>query len=320
MTSPPAIETPRQSLPPSADADDSNMEFADDMAANPAAVDLANAGDDVSELVLEPRKGWIAIDWAELWRHRELLYFLVWRDVKVRYKQAILGFAWAVVAPLIGVVIFTLVFGEAAGMKDQLPADIPYPLYVFAAMIPWQMLAASISQGGLSLVSQQNLLSKIYLPRLFIPSAVVGGALVDMAVALGLLGCMMLWYGVAPAWTIIFLPGVILLTMLAGLAFSYTLSALTVTYRDLRFLIPYAVQLLLLISAIGYPPSAFSSRPWIIDLNPIAGIVGASRAAIFGDVPLDAGHLALSVAMIAALFVFGLFNFRRTERRFADIA
>jgi lipopolysaccharide transport system permease protein len=272
------------------------------------------------ELIIRQRTGWIPVDWRELLRYRELLYFLVWRDVKVRYKQAVLGFAWAVLAPIITVSIFTLIFGRAGGFASFLPDGVPYFVYIFAGFIPWMMLSSAISSGGMSLVNQQNLLTKIYMPRLFIPSSVIGSSLVDMGIALVVFVISMIFARVTPAWTIIFVPFLILLTMVAAAGFSFTLSAMTVSYRDVRFLIPFIVQLLMLLSAVAFPRGVLDKYPLLLYANPIAGIIHSWRAAIFRDVVWHPGHLALSIVMVIALFVFGVFYFRKTERRFADIA
>ncbi|HEV2292218.1 MAG TPA: ABC transporter permease [Tepidisphaeraceae bacterium] len=277
------------------------------------------AHDDAPEMVIRPRKGWIGIDWKELWRFRELMFFLVWRDVKVRYKQAALGFAWAIFVPLIMVTIYTLIFGRAGGMRGYIPDNLPYPLFIFAGVIPWMMISSGISAGGMSLVSQQNLLNKIYLPRLFIPMAIVGGGLVDMAISFTVFSFMMLIYGIVPQWTIVYVPLLILLTMMTALGFALSLSALTVTYRDVRFMIPFMVQILMLLSAVAFPSTVLRNYPWLRFGNPIAGVLDAFRAAIFREWPLHVGHTVYSVLFIMALFVWGLFYFRKTERRFADI-
>ena len=274
---------------------------------------------DAPEMIIRPHKGWIGIDWRELWRFRELMFFLVWRDVKVRYKQAALGFAWAIFVPLIMVTIYTLIFGRAGGMKGYIPENLPYPLFIFAGVIPWLMISAGIATGGMSLVNQQNLLNKIYLPRLFIPASVVGGGLVDMTISFTVFSVMMLIYGIAPQWTIVFLPLLILLTMVAALGFALSLSALTVTYRDVRFVIPFLVQILMLLSAVAFPSTVLRAYPWLRFGNPIAGILDAYRAAIFKDWHLHVGHTIYSVLFVVALFIWGLFYFRKTERRFADI-
>ena len=274
---------------------------------------------DAPELIIRPRKGWIGIDWKELWRFRELMFFLVWRDVKVRYKQAALGFAWAIFVPLLMVTIYTLIFGRAGGMRRDIPEGLPYPLFIFAGVIPWMMISSGIATGGMSLVNQQNLLNKIYLPRLFIPSSVIGGGLVDMTISFCVFSLMMAVYGITPQWTIVFVPLLIVLTMVAALAFALSLSALTVTYRDVRFVIPFLVQILMLLSAVAFPSTVLRAYPWLRFGNPIAGIIDAYRAAIFPNWNLHVGHFAFSVVSILALFVWGLFYFRKTERRFADI-
>src|SRR2546423_3990978 len=201
----------------------------------PAPLDYAAAQ---SELVIRPRRGWIAVDWRELWTHRELLYFLVWRDVKVRYKQAILGIAWAVLAPVLSVIVFTLIFGKRGmGVNTTLPEGLSdkTSLFIFAGLIPWMFISQAITNGGLSLVNQQNLLSKIYMPRLFIPAATIGSSLVDAAISFAVFFIWMAWKGIAPSPEIVFLPFLILLTILISLGLAFSLSALTVCYRDLRF-------------------------------------------------------------------------------------
>lgn len=274
----------------------------------------------VSETIIRPRKGWIGLDWTELYHYRELLYFLVWRDVKVRYKQAIFGMAWAIVQPVLQVVIFTFVFGSWVGLDKRLPPEVPFALFVYAGLLPWQLFALGISQGGQSLVSFQHMLSKIYMPRLFIPSAVVGGGLVDMALSFGVFAALMVFYGFVPAWTVIFFPLLVLLTILAALGVAFTLSALTVSYRDFRILIPFIVQIGMYVSAVMYPTSIAEGKlRWVLLLNPIAGLIEAYRSAILGWPHWHWPHLTYSAVMIVAMFVFGLFYFRKTERRFADI-
>ncbi len=298
--------------------------LATDITAPPAASSVAEtpakSHPAVAELVIRARKGWIAVDWAELWRHRELLFFLCWRDVKVRYKQAMLGFAWAVMAPLISVAIFSFIFGRGGRFNESLPNDLPYPLLAFSGLIPWLMVAQAIGAGGLSLVSQQNLLTKIYMPRLFIPASTIGSSLVDMAISWVVFAAMLVWFGQPLSWTVVFVPFLIMLTILVGLGLSFTLSALTVTYRDLRFLLPFMSQLGMLLSAVIYPASWLKANaPILYYLNPIGGLISAYRAAMFPGFHMDWKHFALSVAMIVTLFVVGLFYFRKTERRFADI-
>jgi lipopolysaccharide transport system permease protein len=298
----------------------------DDEPRAPSRADLHQGTQE--ELVIEPRRGWIAIDWRELLRYRELLFFLVWRDVKVRYKQAVLGVGWAVLQPALTVAVFTLIFGFAAGFRNTSAIQVPYAIFVFAGMLPWQLFAASLNLGGMSLVNQQHLLTKIYFPRLFVPTAPVGGALLDMAIGFGAFGVLMLCYGAVPAWTIIFLPLLVVLSTMLALGVAYLTAALTVTYRDFRFLIPFAVQIWMWLSFIAFPvPPAIQGSArwtWLFALNPMHGLVSSYRKAIFGA--RDGGanwsplYLTTSAVMAVAVFVFGLFYFRRTERRFADVA
>jgi lipopolysaccharide transport system permease protein len=285
---------------------------------------------DQPELVIKPRKGWIAVDWRELWTHRELLYFLVWRDVKVRYKQAILGIAWAVLAPLMSVAVFTLIFG-ARGLASNvhLPPDLQghTSLFVFAGLIPWLFISQAINNGGLSLVNSQNLLSKIYMPRLFIPASTIGSGLVDMFISFGVFFVLMMLNGYVPSPQIVLLPLLILLTVLLSLGMAFTLSAMTVTYRDLRFLIPFITQIGMWISAVVFPykgVGALAKHEWVLLFNPFFGIVDSFRTCLFGAGPDQWGwrpwHLLASIFWTIAILVFGLFYFRKTERRFADIA
>ncbi len=207
---------------------------------------------------IRARRGWVAINFKELLHYRELLYFLTWRDVKVRYKQTVLGIAWAVLQPVLNVIIQTLIFGTVAGFASKLPEElkarhIPYSLFNYAGILPWMLFAVGVSAGGLSLMNQQNLLTKVYFPRLFVPTSVIGAALVDMAVSFGVFFVLMAFYRVLPPWTIVFVPLLVLLTALAAVGVAYTLSALTVTYRDFRFLLPTMVSMWHFISPVGYP-------------------------------------------------------------------
>ncbi len=278
---------------------------------------------EVPELVIRPRRGWIAVDWHELWAHRELLYFLVWRDVKVRYKQAVLGIAWAVLAPVLSVLVFTMIFGKRGlGTNTALPEGLPTSLFIFAGLIPWMFISNSISTGGMALVNQQNLLSKIYMPRLFIPSSTIGSGLVDMCISFGVFFIWMGFTGYTPSGNMIFLPIAILLTVLLSLGMAFALSAMTVTYRDLRFLIPFIVQIGMWMSAVVYPyKTVFHEKMMFVQLlNPFFGIIDCFRAAMFKGWGWQPWHLLSSTIWTLAILVFGLFYFRKTERRFADIA
>jgi lipopolysaccharide transport system permease protein len=287
-----------------------------------------------AELVIQPRRGWIAVDWAEMIRFRELLGFLIWRDVKVRYKQSVLGVAWAVIVPVLNMLIFTIIFNVLFRLgKDMRSPDgrlIPYAIFVYSALLPWQLFSNSLGAGGMALLNQQHLITKIYFPRLFLPTAAVGGLLVDMAISFGVLGVLMgvyhfvPTYGFTPGWGLIGLPVLVLITIVLGLGVAYLLSALTVTYRDFRFLIPFANQILMYLSFVAYPipESSFAHHPYlrgVAALNPMFGIIEAFRSAVLRT-EFHSRDLAVSVAISGVMFVFGMFYFRRTERRFADIA
>ncbi len=272
---------------------------------------------ELPEVVIRPRRGWIAIDWRELYRSRELLFFLTWRDVKIRYKQTVLGLIWAVLQPLLMMAIFTVIFGRFAGVPSE---GLPYPVFVFAGLLPWTFFASAVPTAGMSLVSQQQMLTKIYFPRLFVPTAAAGAFLVDLAIAFGLYGVILAVYGVVPRWTVVFLPALVVLTVLATLGLCYLLAALTVLYRDFRYVIPFLVQALMYASPVIYPVSLLPPRyQWLLALNPMCGIIEAYRSAILGT-PWNPATLAISTIVTIALFAAGLFYFRRTERRFADIA
>ena len=274
------------------------------------------------ELVIEPRRGWIAINAREMWHHRELLFFLIWRDVKVRYKQTVLGVAWAVLVPVLSMLVFTVIFGNFAGLKDTLPAGLrnAYPVYVYAGLLPWLFFSNAISLGGLSLVNQQQLLTKIYFPRLFVPTATVGGGLVDMGISFCIFAGLMAVYGITPSMGIIFLLPLVSLTVVASLGIAFLLSALTVSYRDFKFVIPFLVQIWQFLSPVVYPSTIVPERyRWLLALNPLTGIVDGFRSALLGTPPpwLSVGISSLSTV---ALFTLGLLYFRNAERRFADIA
>lgn len=273
--------------------------------------------DAVYDVLIRPRRGWISIDFAELARYRELLYFLVWRDLKVRYKQTVLGVAWAVLQPLLNMLVFTVIFGRLA----RLPSDeFPYPVFVYTALMPWTFFANGVTHAGQSLVNQQHLMTKVYFPRLFVPTAGVGAGLVDLAISFGLYAIILLVYKVPLSAGAVFLPLLVLLTLLATLGLGYIFAALTVAYRDFRYVVPFMVQIMMYVSPVVYPVSIVPDRfHWVLALNPMAGIIDAYRSAILGK-PWNLSMLTISVLVTLALLVFGLFYFRRTERRFADIA
>lgn len=272
---------------------------------------------ELRRLVIRPRSGWISIDWRELWESRELLYFLVLRDVKVRYKQTVLGVAWAVLQPLFTMLIFTLIFGRFA----KIPSDgVPYALFVFAGLLPWTFFSTNISQASMSLMNQQSLLTKIYLPRLFIPSSSIGSGLIDLLVSFGVFTLLMFYYGVGLGPGALAVPFLVLMTAAASLGIGLWLSALIVTYRDFRYVVPFLVQSWMYLSPVIYPVSMVPAK-WqpLLAINPMAGIIDGFRSALLG-LPWNYTTLGISSVSSIVFLAFGLGYFRKTERGFADVA
>jgi lipopolysaccharide transport system permease protein len=267
--------------------------------------------------VIRPRPGWIAIDWRELWDGRELLAFLVWRDISVRYKQTVLGVAWAVLQPVFTMAVFTVIFGNLAKMPSQ---GVPYPLFVYAGLLPWMFLATAVTGASQSLVNQQHLLTKIYLPRLFVPAGAVGGGLVDLLVSLVVFAGLMVWFAYPVGWGLLALPGLVVLCLIGALGSGLALAALTVTYRDFRYVVPFMVQAWMYLSPVIYPVNLVPQR-WqtVLALNPMVGVIEGFRSALLG-LPWNIPALTMSGIVSIAWLLFGLFYFRKTERRFADIA
>jgi lipopolysaccharide transport system permease protein len=268
--------------------------------------------------IIERQPGWKFVDLAELWRFRELLYFLIWRDVKVRYKQTVLGAAWAVLQPFATMVVFSLFFGRLAQMPS---GDLPYPLFVFAGLLPWTFFAGALANAGGSVVGSQNLVTKVYFPRLFIPMSAVGAGLVDLAIASGMLLVLMLYYGVMPGIGMLCVPWLGLLMAMAAMGFGTLLSALTVAYRDFRYVVPFLVQLWMFATPCIYiSDAAFADTVWrlVLPLNPAYGIILAFRSAALG-VPWDMYSLAVSTTVTILSLLLGCLYFRRVERSFADI-
>ncbi|MGD1278306.1 MAG: ABC transporter permease [Tepidisphaeraceae bacterium] len=279
----------------------------------------------IPEFEIRPRRGWVPIDFKELFHYRELLYFLIWRDVKVRYKQTLLGFAWAILQPLVTMVIATAVFGGLAGFSGRMSEEliarhVPYNLFVYAGLLPWMLFSVGISTGGTSLMNQQNLLTKVYFPRLFVPASVIGTALVDTAISFGVFFILMAFAHVAPPWTVVFVPLLLLLTTLATMGIAFVLSSLTVTYRDFRFILPFMMQCWMFLSPVYYPLTV--KKAWeqaLVQANPLYGLIEAFRSCLLGQ-HWKWKSLSISVLEIAVLLLVGLYYFKRTERRFADIA
>lgn len=280
------------------------------------------------ETIIQPTRGWIGVNWRELLEGRELLYFLVWRDLKVRYKQAILGVGWVVLQPIMNMILFTLVFGSAAGLNKRLAGhEHQYAVFVYAALLPWQLFSVAMNGGGLSLINQQGILKKIYFPRLYVPTATVGGALTDMGISFCIVMILAIWSHVAlsPVLLLMLIP-LLALLLLNALGAAYLLSAITVRYRDFRFLIPFASQVLMWGSFVAFPPSLIGNSRWkfLLFFNPMYGIIAGFRKAIlnFNDdvIGWDPRYLISSAIGGVVLMTIGLAVFRRTERNFADIA
>jgi lipopolysaccharide transport system permease protein len=264
-----------------------------------------------------PARGWTSLGLRELWQYRELLYFLTWRDVKVRYKQTALGAAWAVIQPFCTMLVFSIFFGRLAGV----PSDgVPYPIFSFAALVPWTFFANALAQSADSLVGSASLVRKVYFPRLAIPVASVMGGVVDFVIAFAILLLMMVWYGIAPTSHIVWLPAFLLLAFVTALGVGLWLSALNVQFRDVRYVVPFVVQFWLFVTPIAYP-SSLLSEPWktVYGLNPMAGVVEGFRWALVGTNTPPGPMLAVSTAAAVVLMVGGAYYFRRMERTFADL-
>ena len=266
--------------------------------------------------LIEPTKGWRMLDWRELWAYRELLWVLTSRDIKVRYKQTVLGAGWAILRPFITMVIFSVVFGQLAKM----PSDgYPYPVFVYAALLPWTFFAAAIGTSGGSLVGSSHLVSKVYFPRLIIPLSSIGAGFVDLLISTGILLLMMLYYGVGWSWNLLAAPLLLLFVVFTALGVGTLLSALTVAYRDFTHLTPFMVQIWLYITPVIFPVSLVPERwQWLLYINPMTGLVEGFRAAFLGK-PFDLTGLGISFTIALAVFLIGVAYFEKVERRFADI-
>lgn len=266
---------------------------------------------------IKPSRGWVPIHLRDLWEYRELMYFLIWRDVKVRYKQTALGIAWVVLQPLATTLIFTVIFGNLAKMPS---GNLPYAVFAMAGLVPWNFFSGAFTRGSGSLVGSANLISKVYFPRLIIPISGVLGGLVDMAIVMVLLFALMLYYGLVPTLAVLTLPLFVLMAIGTALGVSLWFSALNVQYRDVNYLVPFIAQFWLYATPVVYPSSLIPEK-WrvIYGLNPMAGVVEGFRWALFGTGEGPGPMLLVSVAMVLFLIVSGAFFFRRMERTFADV-
>jgi lipopolysaccharide transport system permease protein len=286
-------------------------------------VSSASSASELPVLVIEPRRGLAGLQLPELWAYRELFYFLVWRDIKVRYKQTVLGAAWAILQPLATAAVFTIFFNRIAGISSD---GVPYPLFAYCGLLVWTFFAQGITASSTSLVGSANLITKVYFPRLVVPISSILAGVVDLAVAFPLLLVMMAFYGTWPGPAVLLLPFLVLLAFIASLGVGLWLSALCVNYRDVRHVVPFLVQLWLFVTPVIYPASkvgpAFARAglpAWLFGLNPMAGVVEGFRAVLLGTGGPVAALVAASTVSALALFVSGTFYFRSVERSFADV-
>jgi len=267
--------------------------------------------------IIEPTRGWLSLNLQEIWAYHELVYFLIWRDMKVRYKQTAIGVIWVILQPLLTMVVFTLVFNRIANISSD---GLPYPIFAYAALLPWNLFAGALNRSGNSLVGQSNLITKVYFPRLIVPLSATVSGVVDFAIAFIILIAMMVWYGVAPNWGVLALPLFILLALAAGFSVGLWLSALNVRYRDVGYALPFLVQLWLFASPVAYPTSVVPEKwQFLYSLNPMAGVIEGFRWALLGKAQPDFGVIAVSAAAVIAVLFGGLVYFKRTERTFADV-
>jgi lipopolysaccharide transport system permease protein len=268
-------------------------------------------------VVIEPSRGWISLKLRELWDYRELLYFLVWRDVKVHYKQTAIGAAWAILQPLLTMIIFIVVFRQFANV----PSDgLPYSVFAYSALLPWNFFSNALNRSSVSIVGQANLIGKVYFPRLIVPLSATISGLVDFAVAFVILVGMMAWFGIVPTWGVLTLPLFLLLALMTALSVGLWLSALNVRYRDIAYIIPLLTQLWMFASPVAYPLSLVPERwRFLYSLNPMAGVIEGFRWALLGKESPDVAVIFASAAVVILLLVCGIIYFKRMERTFADL-
>jgi lipopolysaccharide transport system permease protein len=270
----------------------------------------------VPSIIIRPPRKWVPVDFKEIWEYRELLYFFTWRDVKLRYKQTGLGIAWAVIQPLFMMVIFSIFFGGLA----KIPSDgVPYPLFSLAALLPWTLFAEGMTRSTISMVSNANIMTKVYFPRLIMPVASIMSPLVDFCVAFGILIIVMAYYGFVPTINVIFLPLLVVFAMMTSLAVGLWLSALNVKYRDFQYTVPFLIQIWLFASPVVYPASMVPEQfQFLYALNPMSGVIEGFRWALLGTTP-PSMMIFISLGVVIVLMVSGVLYFRRMEQYFADI-
>ena len=267
-------------------------------------------------IVIEASKSWRALNLLDIWQYRELLYFMVWRDVKVRYKQTVLGASWAVLQPLLTMIIFTIFFGRLAGIPSD---NMPYPVFAYAALLPWTFFSNAVTASSNSLIGSSNLITKVYFPRMIIPSAAVGAGLVDFAIAFLVFLGLMVFYSVTPSVNMLMLPALLLLTTMLALGVGMWMSAMNVKYRDIRYALPFLMQIWMFASPIVYSTSLVPQKwQWLLALNPLTGIIDSFRAALLGR-PFNWLTLSSSLIITLIVLVYSAYSFRRVEKQFADI-
>lgn len=281
------------------------------------ATDTAPPSSSIPALIIEPPRGLVAFDIRDLWLHRDLLYFLAWRDVKVRYKQTVLGVSWAILQPLLTMAVFSLFFGRLGKM----PSDgLPYPIFTLAGLLPWQLFQYALTNSSQSVVAEARLITKVYFPRTIIPIASVLAGVIDFCLSFGLMAILMLYYGLVPKWTIVAIPLATVVTLMSALGAGFWLAALNVKYRDVRYTLPFISQFWMFLSPVAYASSIVPEKwYWLYALNPMAGMIDVFRWAILGTAPPLWGAVLLSGVMAFAMFTSGLMYFRAAERNFADL-
>ena len=271
----------------------------------------------IEEIIIEPPHSWFSLRLKEIWTFRELLYFFVWRDIKVRYKQTVLGISWAVLQPLITMVIFSIVFGKLAKISSD---GAPYPIFSYAGLLPWQLFSRAISDSTASLINNQNMVTKVYIPRIIFPLSTSLSGLVDFCIALLIFFGLMIFYSIIPTWKFLFLPVLIFLALFTSMSVSLWLSALSVRYRDIKFITPFLIQVWFYATPVVYPTTLIPEKwQWLYSLNPMTGIVDGFRWVLYGQVPPTNNLLFLSIGVVIVLWVTGLIFFQRMELTFADI-
>ena len=272
---------------------------------------------EVPVTIIRPSRGWISLNLRDLWEYRELLYFLTWRDIKVRYKQTVLGAAWAIIQPFFTMVVFSLFFGRLAKVPSD---DIPYPIFSYAALVPWTFFANGLQQSSTSLVASANLIKKVYFPRLVVPISGVISGVVDFVLAFVVLLGMMLYFGIVPTWNVVWLPLLLLLALVTSLGVGLWLTAMNVQFRDVRYAVPFLVQAWMFATPIAYP-SSLLDEPWrtLYGINPMAGVVEGFRWALLGTETAPGPIVLVSALVAVGLLISGAFYFRRMEKTFADV-